>query len=158
MKHGAIFMVVFFGLYGIYLWAEPYHTFYFNWLASSVCKILSPFDPAVRCVENVILYQGVPSLKVIEGCDGVTVFILVIAAVVAYPKPWIERIKGLLVLIPILFILNWVRLYILADIRFYLPDYFRFFHVYLFQPIMIFATFACFIAWVLHNGHKQPAD
>ena len=82
-------------------------------------------------------------------------FGLIFAAVLAFPKPLRERLIGVAILIPILFVLNWVRLFILSVIRFYTPDYFDFVHVYLFQPVMVFATFICFIAWILHNENRN---
>lgn len=152
-----LFFVIFFALYSIYYWAEPYLQYYFSWLASSVCFAVGLFDSAVECRNNVIYYANEASLRVIEGCDGITVFILIFAAVLAFPKPLRERLIGVAVLIPILFVLNWARLFILSAIRFYTPDYFNFVHVYLFQPVMVFATFICFIAWILHNENKHRA-
>lgn len=154
---GLLFFAIFLGLYSIYHWSEPYLHHYFVWLASSVCAVVELFDKAVACRDNVIYYNDIASLRVIEGCDGVTVFILIIAAVFAFPKPWKERLSGVLVLVPVLFFLNWLRLFVLTVIRFYLPDYFGVVHVYLFQPVMVFATFLCFIAWIMHNETPDRA-
>lgn len=151
----ATFFIVFIGLYVLYELAEPMMGHYFNWLAVSVSGVSAWFDSAVSAKDNLILYDDVAVLRVIEGCDGVTVFILIAAAILSFPKPFKQRLIGLLILIPMLFVINWLRLLVLAQIRFYQPDLFHFFHVYLFQPFMIFATFTCFIIWILR--HDQPA-
>ena len=150
-----LFFTIFLVLYSCYQWAELYLQHYFNWLASSVAAVIALFDKQVGAEGNLILYQDVPTLRVVEGCDGVTVFILIIAAVMAFPKPLKQRLVGVLVLVPVLFAINWLRLFILADIRFYLPEYFRIVHVYVFQPAMIFATFICFIVWITYDGRSS---
>ncbi|MCB1804464.1 MAG: archaeosortase/exosortase family protein [Candidatus Competibacteraceae bacterium] len=154
---GVIFFVVFIGLYIIYGLAEPLMEHYFNWLATTVAAAAAWFDPAVSARDNLIFYEGTAALRVIEGCDGITVFILIAAAVLSFPKPFKQRLLGIAILIPVLFAINWLRLFILAEVRFYVPDWFQLFHVYLFQPFMIFATFACFIIWILRHEKTDVA-
>ena len=154
---GTIFFVIFIGLYVIYELAELYMQHYFNWLASSVGAVAGWLDPAVSAQQNLIFYDDKAMLRVVEGCDGVTVFILIAAAVLSFPKPVKQRFIGLAILIPILFAINWLRLFILAQISFYVPEAFQLFHVYLFQPFMIFATFACFIVWILRHEKTDYA-
>ena len=154
---GVLFFAVFIGLYLLYQLAEPYMEHYFNWLAASVSAVAAWFDPAVSARNNLIFYEEVAMLRVIEGCDGITVFILIAAAVLSFPKPLKQRLIGIAILLPVLFAINWLRLFILAEIRFYVPGLFQFFHVYLFQPVMIFATFACFIIWILRREKTDYA-
>lgn len=145
---GLTFLGVFVALYALYSFSEPLLERYFVWLASAVAGLISPFDPAVSAAGSTLQYGGRPSLRVAEGCDGVTVFILIVAAVLAFERPVRSRLIGVAILVPILFLINLIRLVVLSAIRFYAPDHFDFFHVYLFQSLMIFTTFACFAAWV----------
>lgn len=154
---GLLFFAIFIGLYLLYQAAEPYMVHYFNWLASSVSAVAAWIDPAVGARDNLILYEEIAVLRVIEGCDGITVFILITAAVLSFPISTKQRLIGVLILLPILFAINWLRLFILAEVRFYAPDLFQLFHVYLFQPFMIFATFVCFIIWILRQGKDNYA-
>ncbi|MDX1605208.1 MAG: archaeosortase/exosortase family protein [Candidatus Competibacterales bacterium] len=153
-----LFFAVFLSLYTLYQLSEPLLIHYFNWLAASVAWVAGLLDPAFGARGNLILYAGRPELRVVEGCDGITVFNLIIAAVLAFPKPWRQRLIGVLVLVPILFGINWLRLLILAEIRIYMPEFFGFVHVYLFQPVMIFATFVGFILWILHDASTPKAS
>jgi exosortase/archaeosortase family protein len=151
LRSAVLFFAIFLSLYTLYILIEPQLSHYFNWLAATVAWAASLFDASFSAHDNLILYNGRAELRVIEGCDGITVFNLIIAAVLSFPKPWRERIIGVLVLVPVLFAINWLRLLMLAWIRIYTPQWFDFVHVYLFQPVMIFATFVCFIVWILHN-------
>jgi len=157
IRCGLIFFAVFISLYLIYGWAEPYMEHYFNWLAASVAAVSAWFDPLVSARYNLIFYDEKALLRVVEGCDGVTVFILIVAAVMSFPKSLKQRLLGIAVLLPVLFAINWLRLFILAQVSFYAPDLFQLFHVYLFQPFMIFATFACFIIWILRHDKTDYA-
>lgn len=155
---GLLFFGIFLSLYLLYLAAEPLLVHYFNWLARSVAGAVAWFDPQVSARDNLIFYGPRATVRVIEGCDGVTVFILIVAAVLAFPKPWPQRWAGVLLLVPVLFIINWLRLLVLTLISFYLPDQFHWVHVYLFQPVMILATFVCFIVWIVRAGDgRGPA-
>lgn len=152
-----LFFVIFLGLYGLYTVNQPLLIHYYDWLAHSVAWATGLIEPNFGARGNVISYSGVPQLRVIEGCDGITVFNLIIAAVLSFPKALKDRFIGVLILVPVLFGINWLRLLILAEIRVHVPGLFDFFHVYLFQPIMIFATFICFIIWILHR-EQHPSD
>ena len=154
---GLIFFTVFISLYVLYQFLLPYIEHYFNWLAASVSQVAGLFDDKFSYRENLIFYGEKAAVRVIEGCDGVTVFILTAAAVASFPKTLRERLLGLLILLPVLFAINWLRLLVLVWIRVYVPDLFGFIHVYLFQPVMIFATFACFIAWILYDRKDRYA-
>lgn len=149
-----LFFAIFVALYAAYKLADPYLIHYYRALASSVCFVLGHFDPAVACEGNYILYGGARSLVVVEGCDGITFVALILAAVLPFSAPWRMRLVGLLTLIPALLVLNWVRLLVLAEVRFYMPQHFDFVHVYLFQPVMIFVTLAAFALWMIYSERQ----
>ncbi len=153
----AIFLGVFVGLYALYTVFEPWLEHYYAFLAGSVAAALAVFDPQVSAQGNVIAYGAAASLKVVEGCDGVTVFILIAAALAAYPRPWMSRWLGIVGFVSLLFAINWLRLVLLACVRFYWPEHFHWVHVYLFQSIMIFATLALFVLWASREA-PPPAS
>jgi len=143
------FFGIFSALYLLYQFAEPLLPAYYAGLAHSVCWLFSWFDPAVSCKQNYLVYQDVKQLVVVEGCDGVTFVVLILAAVLPFPAPWRARVTGIAVLVGIIMALNWARLVILAAVKFYSPAAFDVVHVYLFQPVMIAATLVAFLAWTI---------
>lgn len=148
-----IFLSVFVGLYAAYTWLlEPWLDAYYAFLAQTTAAALAWIDPSVSADGNLILYGNTASLKVVEGCDGVTVFILIAAALAAYPRPWGSRLLGIVGSVALLFGINWLRLVLLAGVRFYLPEHFHWVHAYLFQSVMIFATLALFVIWAGRGG------
>jgi exosortase/archaeosortase family protein len=158
IRHPAIyvgaFLTLFVALYALYHLASPLMPLYYAALAETVHGFLSWFDPAVGSSENYLLYDGLRRLVVVEGCDGVTFVVLILAAVLPFPASRRHKLIGLALLIPAVLLLNWVRLVILAVINFYFTASFDFVHVYLFQPLMIAATLIIFFLWMTWSNER----
>jgi exosortase/archaeosortase family protein len=144
----AAFLALFTAFYTVYQLSQPILPVYYKALADATCWALGWFDPAVSCSDNFILYNGLRELVVVEGCDGITFLALVAAAVLPFPAPWKTKVVGLAVLLPGVLLVNWLRLVVLAAIRFYLPGGFDLFHIYVFQPLMIGLTLMIFLMWI----------
>jgi exosortase/archaeosortase family protein len=142
------FFALFVLLYALYSAGWSFLPAYYAALASSVCWLFGWFDPAVGCDANYLLYDDIRELVVVEGCDGLTFVALILAAVLPFPAPWKRKLIGLAWLIPALLVVNWLRLVLLAAVRFYAPSGFDFVHVYLFQPLMIAFTLIIFLLWL----------
>lgn len=153
------FLLIFTVLYIVYQYLEAQKMLagYHAWLAASVARIFHFLDPEVQAVNNLILYKGNPSLKIITDCDGVAFICLVVAAVLPFARTIRSRILGLIVLIPVLLVLNWLRIVILSVLRFYYPDLFQFTHLYVFQPIMILVTVISFLLWIIASESPSAA-
>ena len=151
-----LFLALFAALYALYHLAEPLLPAYYAFLADAVCRVFGTFDAGVSCHDNYLLYEGARRLVIVEGCDGVTFVVLILAAVLPFPAPWMSKLIGVFLLTAVLLIVNWLRLVILAAIQFYLPDSFEFVHVYLFQPAMIGFTLFAFLIWTM--SLKQSAE
>ncbi len=146
--YAAAFVISFTGLYALYHLAGPALPLYYAALANSVCWFFGLFDPSVSCESNYLLYDDVRELVVVEGCDGVTFVLLILAAVLPFPATWRHKLIGLIWLSAAVLFVNWMRLAILSAVRFYVPAGFDFVHVYLFQPLMIAFTLAIFFLWL----------
>lgn len=148
------FLGIFVALYALYSAAESALPAYYAALAHSVCWVFGWFDPSVSCKENYLLYEGTKALVVVEGCDGVTFIVLILAAVLPFPASWRDKLFGLALLIPAVLAINWLRLVILAAVKFYTPRGFDFVHVYLFQPAMIAFTLIIFFLWIVSPNDR----
>lgn len=154
------FVAVFLFLFFIYhVFFQDYLVIYYSFLASSLCYVFSLFDSSVTCQGIDILYDGMPSLRIVEGCDGIAFIVLIVAAVLPFSRSLKQRLIGILVLIPTLFIINWLRIAVLAILKFYFSEnYFNFVHIYVFQPVMIFLTLGCFIIWINYTDERVSAE
>lgn len=92
--------------------------------------------------------DGIESVRIFEGCNGVSMFILFVAFVVAFTGPW-QRMAWF---IPagLLFIhaSNLARLVALSLISLHYPAQMYFFHKYGFTIIIYAAVFVLWVFWV----------
>lgn len=61
-------------------------------------------------VDGRTLVSGATRLHVIRGCEGIELFLLLAAGILAYPAPWARRIRGMAVGFALAFALSVLRL------------------------------------------------
>jgi exosortase H (IPTLxxWG-CTERM-specific) len=100
-------------------------------------------------VEGAILRApGGFGVEMKDGCNGITVTILLCAAVLAFPAPWRVRGLGLVaggLAIQILNIVRFISLFYLGQ---YSTTWFEFAHGYLWETLLMLDTLVVFWLWV----------
>lgn len=152
-----LYILLAIGLFSLYyyLMSSHYLDYYFTALAASVYWIFSFFDSNVAFQKATIYYDGAPALIIIKGCDGLAVVFLVVSAVLSFPRSLKSKVRGILVLIPLLLMINLLRIIMLAAIHFYAPSYFDVFHLYFFQTVMIAAACLGFFCWIVYSEKSR---
>jgi exosortase H (IPTLxxWG-CTERM-specific) len=92
-------------------------------------------------VDGALLSAGGFSVKIIDGCSALFVFILFSSFVLAYPTTFKNKAIGLIFGIPSLFVVNTLRLTVVFFAGLWRPDLFEYVHAYLWQTIMIILVF-----------------
>jgi exosortase/archaeosortase family protein len=87
------------------------------------------------------------TITINHECTGIFVYMLFIAFVLAYPAPWIGRLSGLAVGIPLIFIVNVLRLGTLARVVEAYPQAFFYLHEYVWQGIFTVFVLVGAITW-----------
>ncbi len=87
------------------------------------------------------------AVKVENGCNAVNVTILLWAAILTYPAPWIDRMKGLAVGSLALHGVNLLRIVTLYYLGQYNKDWFDFAHYYLWECLIVLDTLVIFWFW-----------
>ena len=85
-------------------------------------------------------------------CTGVALLALLVAFVFAFPATWRERLTGVAIGVGALFVANMVRLVSCAYVMRYRPDWFTFFHEYVWQIGLVGLTFALIAQWARRVG------
>ena len=91
--------------------------------------------------------SGGAGVKVENGCNAINVSILLWAAILTYPAPWKQRLKGLLAGSLALHAVNLARivsLYYLEQIN---RQWFDFAHFYLWESLIVLDTLVIFWIW-----------
>ena len=115
-----------------------------------------------RAVEPLIAAVGIPvvmtgnllrltnhTLAIDFDCTAITLMALYVAIVVAYPLNWLQRLQAVLLGLPVIFVVNQLRLLGVAVASEYLPEsQFYFVHDYLFMVVMVFTVLALWLFWL----------
>jgi exosortase/archaeosortase family protein len=97
---------------------------------------------------GVYIQCNVCKFTIIGECTAYYPISIFIAAVVAFPSPWLRRVLGVLVGVPILLLINQVRLVSLCYIDRAFPKHFDMIHIVVWQSLIVFFTVLLWILWV----------
>jgi exosortase H (IPTLxxWG-CTERM-specific) len=98
------------------------------------------------------------SVSVENDCNGAWAHLILLASVLAYPASAHAKLRGLLVMQPLLFALNVVRVVSLFLIGLYQLALFRATHVYVWQFLIIGFALALFLAWAERSTPQDARD
>jgi exosortase H (IPTLxxWG-CTERM-specific) len=97
------------------------------------------------------------SIKVEDTCNASNVTILLWAAMLAFPAPWREKLKGLLIGSLVLHAVNLFRIASLFYIGQHSPAIFEFTHLYVWEGLIIMVTLVIFWNWVQRGVRSGSA-
>jgi exosortase family protein XrtM len=104
-----------------------------------------------------VIASGGSNLNVTRGCEGVEMFLLLVAGILAFPTSWRRRVRGLLFGSILAYLLSVLRLMALHYILLYSPRAWEALHglVLPLGPIILIAVF--FMRWSEHAA-SAPAQ
>ena len=106
-------------------------------------------------VRGIMVSCSVCRFRIIGECTAYYPISIYIAAVLGFPSPWRRRVLGVLLGLPVLLIINQVRLVSLCYLSRSVPEYFDMLHIVVWQSLIIFFTVLVWILWVMTIGRKQ---
>jgi len=126
--------------------------------------VIEPFTAAVAKMSAIVLQffdgtvqaQGIvlrsietgAAVSIQPGCNGVEAMIVVMAAIVATPASWKQKLIGLTVGFLAIQILNVVRIISLFYLLQWNPVWFEWAHLYLWQALIILDGLIIYLLWV----------
>jgi exosortase H (IPTLxxWG-CTERM-specific) len=96
------------------------------------------------------------SVKVENGCNAVNVSILLWAAILTYPAPWLQKLKGLAAGTVALHTVNLLRIISLFYLGQYSQIWFDFAHYYLWESLIVLDTLVIFWLWAVLVRKARP--
>lgn len=130
--------------------------YYLRTYAAVAGRLIALFDP--RVVIDGILIAGRFQMRIVRSCDAFEAIALVVAAVVAFPATWRQRLLGGGAAVAALFAVNVLRLgslYLVGVLR---PDLFELFHAEVWPPVIIAVAAALFLAWAARVQRSPSSD
>ena len=123
-------------------------------IAIASAAILNVFGEHVS-VSGVVLTAGSHAVSIQNGCNGIEAVVFLIAAILAFPATWRQRLVGLVAAIAVIQILNLVRVVTLFLLNRYKPDLFELFHLAIWQTVIGGAAIALFYVWTTRVHAKR---
>jgi archaeosortase B (VPXXXP-CTERM-specific) len=99
-------------------------------------------------VKDTVVSNSIFAFQIVDLCTAVMPMLILTAAILAYPSRIREKLFGLLVGLPGIFIVNQVRLVSLFFIGAYLPGIFETAHLLVWQSLMILLAIGLWLIWV----------
>lgn len=120
-----------------------------GWLARVCVALVSQFDASVMAQGKVIWNPATGfGVSIEPGCNGVEAFIVLCAALLAFPRVWRHKLWGLVVGFVAIQALNVVRVISLFYIGQWNKDVFDFAHSYLWQGLIMLDVLAVWLLWI----------
>ncbi len=120
-------------------------------VATEVAWVLSRLGYTFTIAESTInLYtdHGGERLVVISECTGVYTTIIYLSIIGAYPARIREKLIGLFIGVPVIHLLNLVRMVVVALILYHKRELFDFVHGYLWQGSFLIFMFVLVVFWM----------
>ena len=92
---------------------------------------------------------------IIGECTAYYPCAIFVSAVLAFPSPWPRRLLGVLLGVPVVLLINQVRLVSLCYIHRSFPDLFETLHIVVWQSLIVFLTVLLWIVWVVTLGSRR---
>lgn len=88
------------------------------------------------------------SVLVLDMCNGVEATVFLWAAILAFPAPFVYKLKGLIIATLTVHSLNILRIISLVYLGAYQPAWFHFAHWYLWDALIMLDVLLVFLAWI----------
>jgi exosortase H (IPTLxxWG-CTERM-specific) len=109
-------------------------------------------------VKGTLLSAGGFSVKIIAECSAAFMAILFAAFVLSYPASPSHKARGLALGLPVLFLLNNLRIVLIVGAGIHWPRLFHAIHAYIGQIVMIFVVLLAVIVWLRSAADIDTRD
>ncbi len=120
--------------------------------------IVQIFDPSVIADGDQLRSVKGHAIQIAPGCNGVEALIILFSALVAFPAPWLYKLKGMIYGFIAIQLLNTVRIISLFYLLQWNRVWFDWFHLYLWQALIILDALIVWLVWLHYMPKKNGGD
>lgn len=96
-------------------------------------------------------------IQIVAGCNGVEAVLILVSAVLAFPAPWKHKLVGIGLGFVAIQTLNLVRIISLYYLQRWNQVWFEWFHLYLWQALIILDALVFWLIWLRWLPRPPPA-
>jgi archaeosortase B (VPXXXP-CTERM-specific) len=116
--------------------------------------LLRAFGLTVNTQGNILSLPNF-SVEIVGECTGLYEMLIFLAAVIAYPSSWKKKLIGVGLGIPLLYLVNIVRMIFITIVGNWSPKTFDFMHMYFWQVAMILIILTVWVLWIERVVHYE---
>lgn len=129
-----------------------------QWLTTNVVSVaaglLQSTGSDVYATGRLIGIDQFPGIILVNGCSGISAIGLFVGYVIAYPGAWIPRIAFIVTGIGIIYLVNIIRIVVLAITQANWPGLFEFTHYYSTTAVFYLVIFVLWMIWTNWGGEN----
>ncbi len=114
-------------------------------IANSSLPFLAVFGRA-SVSGNILNFNGFGA-AIVEACNGILPTYIYLSAVFAFPSRWRAKGWGVVIGIPLIFLINLIRVITLMMFGAFQPELFEQVHIYVWQALVIALSMGIWIFW-----------
>ena len=147
-RAAGLFIVILGLLEGLYLLTDQSEavSIFARTTANLTAMVLTVLGESVR-VDGVSLYSPLLNMRIVSECTAITPTIVFAAAVLAFPSSISIKLKGLLLGIVALYLVNLVRVVSLYYIGIHAPNQMEFAHLVVWQAAIVLIAIGLWSLW-----------
>jgi len=127
-------------------------------IAHVSAAIMQAFDDNVVASGNDILDgRSGGGIQIVAGCNGVEAVLILVSAILAFPAPWKHKLIGIGLGFVAIQTLNLVRIISLYYLHIWSPVWFDWFHLYLWQALIILDALVFWLIWLRYLPRRTQA-
>ncbi len=124
-----------------------------RWTAMGTVFLLKFLGLQLKLADSTITGPGL-RVEIAKSCSGTFVFLMFAAAVIPFPVPWKARLKGLLMGLGTLLLINLLRTSLIVLVVSRFPGALWTFHIVIGQVMVIVAMMGIFLWWAKGSHEK----
>jgi exosortase H (IPTLxxWG-CTERM-specific) len=157
----ALFLVVLIGLFVLDIWQpvsdhviDPFNGV-LAWLSAHLIHLFG--GDAIAYGKILASTKTGFAVSIERVCNGIEAVIILVSAIIAFPSPWKHKVVGVLLGFTALQALNLVRIISLFYMGQWDKTWFEWFHLYLWQALIVLDALVVFLVWLRSLPRPAPA-
>jgi exosortase family protein XrtF len=126
-----------------------------RWLSLNIVTvgagILDLFGFDVYAFGRVMGLNESPGVEIVDGCNGIAAIGLFLGFIFAYPGDWKNKLSFSVLGVSLIYLVNLLRILLLALTQVYYPGFFDFMHDYSTTTIFYLFIFVLWMVWVNYS-------
>ena len=128
------------------------------WLSFGLLWLLGFLFGYDVAIDGTVMISGDFRVDVAPACSGAVATSIYVSAVLAYPAAWAAKLKGSLLGVLTIFLVNVLRVAALFLIGLYFEEIFHETHVYVAQSVLVCFAVALWLYWVIKFADAPPTQ